>query len=62
MSQVAVVAGDGDERNHLIEGSLGATPFGVLGAAASAIAESRRVSALAADELAAWARILHEAA
>jgi hypothetical protein len=35
---------------------------GTLVAASEAIAESRRVRAEAADELAAWAAILHQAA
>jgi hypothetical protein len=45
----------------ILEGTARAVR-GTLVAASEAIAESRRVRAEAADELAAWAAILHQAA
>jgi hypothetical protein len=63
MSQIAVVAGDGGQGPDVTKAdSPDALRLGALGAATDAISESRRVSALASDELAAWASVLHRAA
>jgi hypothetical protein len=51
-----------NQRNEdTVESATGAVPE-TLVAATEAIAQSRRVRAEAADELAAWATILHQAA
>jgi hypothetical protein len=63
MSQTTLVTGDACGPTEL--GTAAATDArqsGPVGEANLAIAEWRRVSALASDELAAWARILHDAA
>jgi hypothetical protein len=63
MSQIPVLAGDGGEGpDPTTADSRDASYLGPLDAASDAIAESRRVSALASDELTAWSWILHRAA
>jgi len=63
MPQIAVIAdGDNEGSDSRKDQNCDASYLGPLDAASDAIAESRRVSALASDELTAWACILHRAA
>ena len=63
MAQIAVIAdGDNEGLGPRKAQTCEVSCLCLLDAASEAIAESRRVSALASDELIAWAGILHRAA